>query len=134
GGAWVAPVLGLADFGPFPGIPGAASFLGVWEGEDRGAAAFGARCALQTDQAGGAKGDQRRIPAALSECFPVALGRERKRNPPMLPQPSKGAAYRPPLSPRRRLSSWHCHHSRLSLIAVFKTASTIIFARLDLSA
>src|SRR5262249_61384315 len=110
------------------------SLLGVLRGEARGAAAFEPRGALLTDQAAGAKGDQRRFPAALSECFPVAPGRERKRNPPMLPQPSKGAAYRPPLSPRRRLSSWHCDHCRLSLIAVFKTASTIIFARLDLSA
>jgi hypothetical protein len=53
----------------FPEFPELRRFLAFWQEEARGPTAFCARCALQTDQAGGDQSNRRGIPAALGRQF-----------------------------------------------------------------
>jgi hypothetical protein len=60
-----AAILRLAELRSVSRISRAAAISGFLDGEARGPAAFGARRALQADQASGAQSGGRRIPAAL---------------------------------------------------------------------
>src|SRR4030095_7555620 len=64
-----APVLSLAELRSVPRISRTAPLPGLLAGEARGPATFCARCALQTDQAGGDQSNRRGIPAALGRQF-----------------------------------------------------------------
>ena len=63
---WLLQSYVLANFDLFPEFPELHRFLAFWQEKLEGPVSFGARRALQADQAGGAQGSGRGIPAALS--------------------------------------------------------------------